>query len=287
MAARKQKTGEPQQVAKKQRGRAAVKPSRARAAKSSVTRAPKKAAATGVHAASAPAPLKAPMATRGTTGPGAPPTVDFEDFFGRVGEGLVKAQERLDARSQDYVRGLAGQLNVLPSTFRIPKLSADLKFDLDVTNTEKVGFIFHTDETTQETRNQQTISFDIVAVPATQVPPAPVSVTMPFSDSQREAVFSKLAGLNEASLAKALANRDRVLLSTPDGGSSYLVQYAEQGAPTNVGFWYLLVDPAAVVVVRKFGDVGNPAGLTAWQKSLIAQADAQEKYLKTMRQSGS
>jgi hypothetical protein len=210
----------------------------------------------------------AAVTTAAAGSPQPPPTVDFADFFQRVGEG--------------YLKSVVGQPNLLPSMFRIPKVSADLKFALDTEKSNTVGFIFYKDETSEQTHNQQSIQFDIVSVPATQVPPAPLFVSLVFSASQRQSIFDALETLNDPSAAAPLANKNRVLIYAPDGTNSYFLAYAEQTGATQVGFWFFVVNPAALVTLRKPGDAGPPA-LDALRDLIFQQGQAQDKFLKQLR----
>jgi hypothetical protein len=223
----------------------------------------------------------AALTTAAAGPPQPPPTVDFADFFQRVGEGLVKAQQNMDSQSLDYLKSVVGQPNLLPSMFRIPKVSADLKFALDTEKSNTVGFIFYKDETSEQTHNQQSIQFDIVSVPATQVPPAPLFVNLVFSASQRQSIFDALRTLNDPGAAAPLANQNRVLIYAPDGTNSYFLAYAEQTGATQVGFWFFVVNPAALVTLRKPGDAGPPA-LDALRDLIFQQGQAQDKFLKQL-----
>src|SRR5262245_47013658 len=77
-------------------------------------------------------------------------TSSIANFFDLIGHGLIDAQKRLDAASEEYVRsamrlprgdgegtgGHAATAPALPTMFRIPKVNAELKCSLE-TNSEK------------------------------------------------------------------------------------------------------------------------------------------------------
>jgi hypothetical protein len=97
-------------------------------------------------------------------------------FFESVSKGLVDAQQAMDDRSRDYLKSVAGKPYLLPSVFRIPKLSASVKFAIETVANETVNLVFYRDETTTQTQNQQSIEFDIVSAPL-----LPGASVVPFS----------------------------------------------------------------------------------------------------------
>ena len=124
----------------------------------------------------------------------AKPTLD--DFFAGVADGVVKAQQAMDDRTRDYLAGIAGKPYLLPSVFRIPKLTASVKFAFETVQKEKVGLIFYSDETTSQTQNQQSIEFDIVSAPLSPGTIAlPFAVAPAFEPNLRGTIFDRLLAL--------------------------------------------------------------------------------------------
>jgi len=88
--------------------------------------------------------------------------VQISDFFKTVGEGMVSAQKHLDDESLKYN---AGPKVTLPSIFRIPKASAEIKFGLKEEEGTKFNvFVYGSKESTEQTQ-QHKVSFDIVSAP--------------------------------------------------------------------------------------------------------------------------
>src|SRR5262249_5612604 len=68
------------------------------------------------------------------------------------------------------------------SLFRIPRLQAKMKFALDTESEEKLGLIFSTSGESESTRLEQSLEFDILAVPPppeSGLAPGPYLVQMP------------------------------------------------------------------------------------------------------------
>jgi|SRR5947209_8992594 len=243
---------------------------------------PPKAAAPA-RALSTTTPARAPLASAalknvdGTQ----PPTLPIDEFFDQVGEGVVKAQQKMDLRSLDYVKGVAGQPNILPSLFRIPKVSADLKFALDTSEDHVKGLIFFKDESSQQTRNQQSIQFEIVSVPATQLPPAPLFISLVFSAVQRGVIFDALAKVADPGTQLLRDNQKRVIIYAPDGDRGYFLAFAADGADTQVGIWYLVMgNPPTLITLRKPGDASPSIG--PLHTMLLQQGKTQEDFLNRL-----
>lgn len=205
----------------------------------------------------------------GAAGP--PPTETrraFADFLVTVGESLVEAQERLDARSRDYLSQARPGVPVLPTLFRIPKLAADMKFEVDTTKTKGLNLIFvsNKDQTTQ--RNQQSINFEIVAVPPPpevlrEIARLPLQLELVLDPNRRASLFLLAARAWEAAgqLAKlegdALLDeeiRDEVLIVRPPAApsegndtpasASYFLVRADEAKEHLLGAWHLAVTGA-------------------------------------------
>ncbi|MEM7222047.1 MAG: hypothetical protein AAF495_03655 [Pseudomonadota bacterium] len=122
----------------------------------------------------------------------------IREFFETVGDGVASAQVALDRRSADYER--ARSFAALPSLYRIPKVSAEIKFSLEQTEGSGFNFIFGRSETTRQ-EMQNSVSFDIISSP----PPPESLEEIPsggvfISDvAERAAVRSEVARRHEAS----------------------------------------------------------------------------------------
>ncbi|MCP4328171.1 MAG: hypothetical protein GY791_07020 [Alphaproteobacteria bacterium] len=116
----------------------------------------------------------------------------IETFFKTVGDGMVAAQQDLDRRSIEYSQGQTPP--PLPNLFRIPKVSADIKFAMTKESSERFNvLIFSESELTRETQ-QNSVSFEIVAAPP---PPemfetAPAAIAVIGQLSERAAIRQEL-----------------------------------------------------------------------------------------------
>lgn len=96
----------------------------------------------------------------GQLNPGIPKNT-ISDFFLSVGKGVVKAQQALDQESLDYLRSQP----VMPSVFRVPKASAEISFALSSVAKESWNVLIYGSSSQQSERNEQKVTFDVVAVP--------------------------------------------------------------------------------------------------------------------------
>ena len=83
----------------------------------------------------------------------------LEDFFGRVGDSLITAQRQLDARARSQLA--EGGDPELATLYRIPKVSAELKFALEEVGKGGINLLIYRQGTEASTLNQQTVQFDI------------------------------------------------------------------------------------------------------------------------------
>jgi len=92
-------------------------------------------------------------------------TSTFAEFFSSVGDSLVRAQRALDAHSQTYLQEVTGHPSLLPAVFRIPTLSADIRFGLEKASQDRLNVIFHSRGSEARELNQQSVHFEIIAAP--------------------------------------------------------------------------------------------------------------------------
>jgi len=93
----------------------------------------------------------APAETHGTIG----------DFFLSVGRGVVQAQKELDQESIAYLLPKPA----IPAWYRVPKASAEINFSITSTQKRSLNVLVYGGSEKNERRNEQKVSFDIVAVP--------------------------------------------------------------------------------------------------------------------------
>jgi hypothetical protein len=228
--------------------------------------------------------VSAALRAQDTTGTSLP--VEITDFFGRVSAGLVNAQRNLDDQSREYLKTVATQPYALPSIFRIPKVSAEMKFAVDTTQTKGITFLFYKDQTTAEQLHQQTVQFDIVAAPPPPdliAPPALASIVRLKSD--RQGIF-KVTGTLPAAV---LSDFDRVIVleiidtlqnALPNTATrQYLLSFAD--AARNLGLWWLQIvtstGAATLAAVLKFGAPDSSLG--SLQQFIAAAGDHQKEFL--------
>ena len=251
---------------------------------------------------------------------GAPPTETrraFADFLVTVGESLVEAQERLDARSRDYLSQARPGVPILPTLFRIPKLAADMKFEVDTTKTKGLNLIFvsNKDQTTQ--RNQQSINFEIVAVPPPpevlrELARLPLQLELLLDPTRRAALFAlatqtwealgqpaKLEG--DALLEEEI--RDEVLIVRPPPvpgdesdaapSASYLLVRADEAKEHLLGAWHLAVTGSGDEVKASLELVYSyrlkPAqaeDISSFKEAVLALASRQKQLLGWLRGAG-
>jgi len=150
--------------------------------------------------------------------------LSLSGFFASVGEGLIGAQRALDQQSEQYVRSLGDRATALPSVFRVPKVSAELQFAIEIIDEKRIDIIFAAKESSQRRAMQQKIAFDIVAMPP------PVELLDGTADRRAIAVRLKDSAASDGTIADRISSAlaDAVVLR---GGQSWLVaRRLESGA---------------------------------------------------------
>ena len=90
----------------------------------------------------------------------------IQDFFQQVAAGVIKAQQDLDQKSQNYLDGKP----VVPTVFRIPKVTAEFMLAAEKSSSTGINFIVAVSKARREAM-QQKLSFEIIAVPPPLNPP--------------------------------------------------------------------------------------------------------------------
>ena len=94
--------------------------------------------------------------------------ISIGSFIEQFGEGVVNAQEELDRRSKTYLSKLQNAdeaTAALPSLYRIPKATAELSFSMEYEKERGFNLFVFGKKDARTERQQQKISFDIVAAP--------------------------------------------------------------------------------------------------------------------------
>lgn len=90
----------------------------------------------------------------------------FSSFIQSVGTSLSMAQDSLDSQARESFKASAGAGGpLLPTLYRIPKLSAEVKFAFDKTTEKGLNLLFFSKKDQASEAHQQSIAFDIVATP--------------------------------------------------------------------------------------------------------------------------
>lgn len=85
----------------------------------------------------------------------------IQDFFQKVGSATIRAQEQLDYQAHILNPMEPGR------TFVIPRVKAEFKFAVENLSSEDVDVLVFSRDNEQKELNQQTISFEIAAMPPT------------------------------------------------------------------------------------------------------------------------
>jgi hypothetical protein len=219
-------------------------------------------------------------------------TIKLEDFLQRMSAAVLKAQTQLDKESLDYLKRTSKDAHVLPSIYRVPKLSAQMRFALDVETEQSLNLIFYKRDEKTTSRAEQAIDFDVVSVPAPPDAQRRIALEAPRLDLvldpfQRGSVLETIRAADTAAtdpdlqrIAKESPNRVLIVAANPSPeGAHYLVIITESAKPTQVGTTRVTIPAAGQAVVQtiyKFTTVrGNEVSLNGLMLSL---ADRQEEF---------
>jgi hypothetical protein len=90
----------------------------------------------------------------------------FSSFIQSVGTSLSRAQDSLDSQARESFRASAAADGpLLPTLYRIPKLSAEVKFAFEKTKDRGLDLLFFSKKEQASEEHQQSIAFEIVATP--------------------------------------------------------------------------------------------------------------------------
>jgi len=221
--------------------------------------------------------------------PGATPPSRIEDFFSQVGEGMAAAQAELDRQSFAY--NLARPEGALPSTYRIPKVQAEIGFTMSRKRSKQFGVFALGRSASGEKRYSNTVSFEVISVPPPSDSFDQIPIGARFVSSQAERLQTKellksAKPDNSISLSTAtalLADFDRVLIFT-HGDVQLLARVilVDGGVPATIEFGILhRGDPARFT---SYGPVpASQAEQGRWvllRDFLGSIANAQERLLR-------
>jgi hypothetical protein len=237
--------------------------------------------------------------TRSSSTADSPEATSFSSFIQSVGESLSTAQKSLDSQARETLRAASASGGpLLPTLYRIPKLSAEVKFAFGKKTDKGLNLLFFSKKEQASEEHQQSIAFDIVAtppppellerlkrdVPSLQLVLAPsvreevLAAIQTFRQSQSEQGNITPAALRELELKhlprsnSADSTKDRlVIIGVPDPNTRrYLVFAAGKSSAVDraheVGAWHVeLKDPEhpkiqAVLRYSSEGDTGENQG---------------------------
>ncbi len=184
--------------------------------------------------------------------------MDFGSFLTDIGDSIIKTQQNLDTKSKQYLKQIKQEPHIQPAIFRIPKVSAEIKFALSKIKGKGFNVIFAKKKSEEETSLNQSLNFEILSVPPPpdfqqsfydRVP----SLGYVFTTSLRAAIFEEIkqykpreSGENRQSgLSQELIlnNPDKVLILQihphKKDIEEYILLYADKEEDKNVGVWYL------------------------------------------------
>ncbi len=207
------------------------------------------------------------------------PAISFESFIGRISHGVVSAQQALDGESANYLTKIAGQPHILPSIYRIPKLTAKMRFALQVDQSSGVNLIFFSKRDQLQSQNEQAIDFEVVNVPAPPGSEQQLLATGPLMDlvldpNLRDQVLKAILAaptaegasplinaVKDATLASRLAVLDFRANMHPPQAARFLTFHAARDSNKSIGLWLLTVPDGAVPslqTIYKFTAANGP-----------------------------
>ena len=168
----------------------------------------------------------------------------FDQFLSSVGTAMLDAQKQLDAKSSEYLGSLDGQPHILPSVFRLPKLSGTMKFALGRSTTDQMNLVFYSSGSQESSQHQQEIQFEMISAPPPQEALSALRRKAPRLDLVLDP-GERTRVLSAANLPASVA-AERVLVLRGEAGRTYLLLSAAAAA---VSVWSVTQDQRTVVDV--------------------------------------
>ena len=182
-------------------------------------------------------------------GPGDGESTEFSSFFTTVGQSVVAAQKQLDKHTKDYLASIRSKPFLLPSVFRIPKLSAEIRFSLEETSGKELNLVFYKQETQVEKLQAQRIQFEIVAAPPPVGAIREITEKTPILEGliapdARDRLFKRIQATEPAKIHMNAIdkNKDRVLVFPYKPTNSYYLALATTDRH-GARFWRFATDP--------------------------------------------
>ena len=206
----------------------------------------------------------------------------FSDFLSTIGIAMLDTQRQLDSESLAYLQENTHNPHVLPSIFRIPKLSAEMKFALEKQTEKEVNLVFFKNQNLAKELHQQSIKFELVSAPP---PPQAVAaiqsltptVTLVLEPSERQKVLEAgFAAKAENALPDDDSEHDRIVILRVEPGKGFIIFYAATKGRNNVGVWLYSED--IFRCIYKY-DKANDKAENSLRNFINKLADQQRNYL--------
>lgn len=241
---------------------------------------------------------------------------EFGKFFSAVGGSLVRAQTEMDRKSALYIEETRKHPHALPSTFQIPKVSANIKFALQNVKGSKVNLLFYSKHKQSEEKHEQSLKFDIVATP----PPAEVinnivkqtvktgslpSLSFISNPEDRKEILKVIIdSIKTPTRTLIEQNQDRVLIvenweerkKIGDKPTNFFILFAKSkksggsdSEKIDIGAWHFSFKgekPEFKIILNYYrpSRTGRPtAGTPNVYKAILKMCDEQERFLKRLR----
>jgi len=210
----------------------------------------------------------------------------FDDFLHSVGKSVINAQEEIDIESMKYLQGVKNNPYLQPSTFRIPSVKAEMKFALEKTKGKRLGLVFYRRTQQAREQHQQSLSFEIKAVPPPvelikQVLHDAPGIRVELDPTRRKEILDiveKVHGVR-APLTNAI-DRPRVLIWVPGDDPEY---FLFRGTRDKLGVWHLSIKSDrledSLVEILPYRVEARHAPLRKW---VVKFAEAQVKYFREL-----
>jgi len=214
-------------------------------------------------------------------------TTSFSGFLEGIGKSLVNAQQQLDVESGKYLSQIGDRDYVQPSVFRIPTVTASMKFAFEKVNSEQVNLIFYRRTQQAKEQHQQSLTFELASAPPPPEVTARLKRAMP-------SIGLVLVPLDRARMLDALAPMppltrkiDRPLvLIWPAGGDRefFFARALKSDAEKKAGVWhgsFAGEQPVVQAVVPFTADV-PPSTRLPLRDWILKLAAAQAKFLGSL-----
>lgn len=228
------------------------------------------------------APMLTPQAAK-------PDPIGFSDFISNISRSFVDAQKRLDSESAAYLKSIEDRAHVQPAVFQMPRVTANMRFALEVSKSTGFNLLFFDKKEESTTRNEQSIEFEVVSVPAPPEAMRAVGSLAPrlaltMDPAVRRAVLARIAEetpgrLSDPLIEAARKTPDRVLIleSSPAPEPRWLALHATRESANSVGMWRITKD--GIETIYSFSRNNGP-GEVNLVELVSALADRQEAFLK-------